>query len=44
MAALVPLPGGLSGDAEPCGDLGPADAKIDSSVDQRIKLCFRFVE
>jgi len=43
MAALVPLPRGLSGDAKLCGDLGPADAEVDGVVDECIELCFRLV-
>jgi hypothetical protein len=41
VATLVVLARGLSGDAEPVGDLWPSDALIDGVVDERreFRLC-----
>jgi hypothetical protein len=36
VATLVVLAGGLSGDAQLCGDLRPADADADDVVDQHL--------
>lgn len=41
--AVVPLPRGLPSDAKLLGDLGPADAEVDSAVDERIKLRLRLI-
>jgi hypothetical protein len=43
MTALVSLPCSLPGDTELLGDLGPADAEVDSTVDECIELGLRFV-
>lgn len=43
VAAPVPLPRGLSADTKLRGDLGPADAKADSAVNECIELGLCFV-
>ena len=43
VAALVPLPRGLSGDTKLCGHLGPADSEVNGAVNECIKCGLRIV-